>query len=52
MPANQLDRMELTVHVGSKRDIAPHKGDGYSSFNTEDKMHGGSSGDDVVERDI
>jgi len=51
-PANQLDRIELTVHVVSDQDRTPHKGDGCSSFNTEDKMHGGLSGDDVVERDV
>jgi len=44
--------MELTVRVVSGRGRAPHKGDGWSSFNTEDKMHGGPNGDDVVERDV
>jgi len=44
--------MELTVRVVSEQDSAPHKGDGCSSFNTQDKMHGELSGDDVVERGV
>lgn len=44
--------MELAVRVISKQERAPHKGDGCPSFNTEDKMYGESSGDDVVECDV
>jgi len=51
-PPNPLNRMELTVRMSSKQDIAPHKGDGSSSSSTADKVHGGSSGDDIVERDV
>jgi hypothetical protein len=51
-PANPLDRMELAVRVVSKHERAPRKGDCCPSFNTEDKMHGESSGDDIVECDV
>ena len=44
--------MEVAVHVVSKQDRAPHKGDGISSFDTGEQMYGRLSGDGIVERDV
>jgi len=51
IPANPLDRMEVAVHVVSEQDRASYEGDGVSSFHTGEQTCGGSSSDDVEERD-